>query len=143
MVAGPGTQFQDLNNYLAQYGLHTPGGGCGDVCVGGYMQGGGYGFTSREFGMNCDNVLSFSMMLADQSVVIANADQNADLYWAVRGGTGNNFGVLLSVLYQLYYLPSVWGVWLQWPIENAAQALYEMQSNYMTAGLAIETNSAI
>jgi FAD/FMN-containing dehydrogenase len=134
LIAGPGTQFANLNAYLSNYGLHTPGGGCGDVCVGGYMQGGGYGFTSREFGMNCDNVLGFDMMLADGSVVTATPTQNADLFWAVRGGTGNNFGVLLSVIYQVYQLPSVWGVWLQWPLENAAQALYEMQSNYMLSG---------
>jgi len=47
-MVGPGTQFGNLNTYLASYGLHTPGGGCPNVCVGGYMQGGGYGFTSRE-----------------------------------------------------------------------------------------------
>ncbi len=134
LIAGPGTPFGTLNTYLATYGLHTPGGGCPEVCVGGYMQGGGYGFTSREFGMNCDNVLAFEMMLADGSVVAANPTTNGDLFWAVRGGTGNNFGVLLNVLYQLYELPAVWGVWLQWPLDNAAAALYEMQNNYMLSG---------
>jgi len=89
--------------------VHTPGGGCPDVCVGGYMQGGGYGFTSREFGMNCDNVVEFHMMLADGSIVVANPNQNRNLFWAVRGGTGNNFGVLLSVTYKLYSLYNVWG----------------------------------
>jgi FAD/FMN-containing dehydrogenase len=134
LIVGPGTQFGNLNTYLASYGLHTPGGGCPTVCIGGYMQGGGYGFTSREFGINCDNVLGFDMMLADNSVVTANATQNGDLYWAVRGGTGNNFGVLLAALYRVYELPSVWGVWLQWPLQNAAQALFEMQNNYMLSG---------
>jgi FAD/FMN-containing dehydrogenase len=134
LVVGPGAQFGNVNTYLASYGLHTPGGGCPTVCIGGYMQGGGYGFTSREFGINSDNVLAFDMMLANQSVVTANATQNGDLYWAVRGGTGNNFGVLLSVLYQVYELPLVWGVWLQWPLANAAQALYMMQNDYMLSG---------
>jgi FAD/FMN-containing dehydrogenase len=134
LLVGPGAQFGSINKFLALYGLHTPGGGCGTVCVGGYMQGGGYGFTSREFGMNCDNVLGFDMMLADGKVVTANAVVNGDLYWAVRGGTGNNFGVLLTISYQLYELPLVWGVWLQWPLENAAAALLEMQNNYMLSG---------
>jgi FAD/FMN-containing dehydrogenase len=134
LIVGPGTPFGTLNAYLAPFGLHTPGGGCPDVCIGGYMQGGGYGFTSREFGMNCDNVLAFDMMLTDGQIVTANATTNGDLFWAVRGGTGNNFGVLLSVLYQVYELPSVWGVWLQWPLENAAAALVEMQTNYMLTG---------
>jgi FAD/FMN-containing dehydrogenase len=134
LYAGPGTQFGQLNAYLAQYGYHTPGGGCPDVCVGGYMQGGGYGFTSREFGMNCDNVVTLSMMLADGQVVSANATTNADLYWAVRGGTGNNFGILLWAGYKIYHLALVWGVWLQWPLDDAPAALVEMQTNYMLSG---------
>lgn len=131
---GPGLQFADMNKYLSSFGLHVPSGGCGDVRVGGYMQGGGYGFTSREFGINSDNVLAFNMMLADGSTVYADADTNGDLFWAVRGGTGNNFGVLLNATYQVQFMPLVWGVWLQWPMENAATALGLMQQNYMLSG---------
>jgi FAD/FMN-containing dehydrogenase len=134
VMVGPGTQFANLNSYLSSYMLHVPGGGCGDVCVGGYMQGGGYGFTSRAFGMNSDNVVGFTMMLFDGSVVTADRNTNADLFWAVRGGTGNNFGVLLQVAYGVQFVPSVWGVWLQWPIANAATALLAMQENYMLSG---------
>ena len=142
---GPGVQFGALNNYLAQYGVHTPGGGCSNVCVGGYMQGGGYGFTSREFGMNCDNVNFIRMMLADGRVVDAwdynpNNRQNADLFWAVRGGTGNNFGVLLGAIYDTHNLPGIWGAWLQWPLDTtdgvkyAADALHLLQQQYMLSG---------
>jgi FAD/FMN-containing dehydrogenase len=131
---GPGTSFAKFNGYLSPYGLHVPGGGCGDVCVAGYMQGGGYGFTSRQFGMNSDNVLAFDMMLANGQVVSADRSTNGDLFWAVRGGTGNNFGVLTAVAYELQYMPSVWGVWLQWPLASAAQALLEMQTNFMLSG---------
>jgi len=134
VIVGPGTPFATLNSYLSEYGLHIPGGGCGDVCMGGYMQGGGYGFTSREFGMNCDNVIGLSMMLADGQVVIADPQTNGDLFWAVRGGTGNNFGVLVGATYQTHVLPSVWGVWLQWPMTTAAQALVLMQTSYMQSG---------
>ena len=134
LYVGPGATFGELNAYLEPYGLHVPGGGCPDVCIGGYMQGGGYGFTSREFGINCDNVVTFDMMLADGRVVSANATTNGDLYWAVRGGTGNNFGILLWAGYRVYNLPSVWGVWLQWPLANAATALFEMQNGYMLTG---------
>jgi FAD/FMN-containing dehydrogenase len=66
---GPGTAFEKLNATLDSYRLHLPGGGCPDFCVGGYMQGGGYGFTSREFGMHCDSVLSVLVMLVDGSIV--------------------------------------------------------------------------
>ena len=73
---GAGVTFRKLNKILDQYGLHIPGGECEDVCIGGYMQGGGYGLTSREFGMNCDNVIEFTMLTYDADgahVVVASA----------------------------------------------------------------------
>lgn len=130
-TVGAGTSFGKLNHVLDLYGLHVPGGGCPDVCVGGYMQGGGYGFTSRMFGINCDNVLQVDVMLADGTIVVANAAQNQDLFWAVRGGTGNNFGVLLTVTYQLYPLGDLWAFGVSWPIEKAPEALRYLQQHYM------------
>lgn len=136
-VAGAGINFGAFNDYLTAYGVHVPGGGCPDVRVGGYMQGGGYGFTSRQFGMHCDNVVWFSMMLANGGVVFASPTVNGDLYWAVRGGTGNNFGVLINVQYKVHPLQALWGAWLQWPLDSmggvsrAAAALVELQQNYM------------
>jgi FAD/FMN-containing dehydrogenase len=130
-IVGPGTQFHKLNAMLLGTGLHVPGGGCPDVCVAGYMQGGGYGFTSRMFGMNCDNVLEVSMMLADGRIVVANAVDNPDLYWAVRGGTGNNFGVLLQVTYQLHQLGDIWAFGLLWQLDQAAVALNYLQQHFM------------
>lgn len=134
VVVGAGTPFGYLNRVLHEYGLHVPTGACPDVCVAGYMQGGGYGFTSREFGMNCDNVESAQLMLADGRVVTASATQNPDLFWAIRGGTGGNFGILLEVTYRLYEVGKLWGLWLRWPIEQAAAVLAELQKNYMKTG---------
>jgi hypothetical protein len=100
---------------------------------------GGYGFTSREFGMNCDNVTEMRVMLWDEKIkdgrtVIANPGTNADLFWAVRGGTGNNFGVVTGVTYKLYDLPGIWGAWLQWPLDQGAEPLYLLQNGYMLSG---------
>jgi len=131
-TVGAGTNFGTLNQVLDANGLHVPGGGCEDVCVAGYMQGGGFGFTSRQFAMNCDNVVSVTVMLADQGIVIANATQNADLFWAIRGGTGNNFGVLLEIDYQCYPLGQLWGFGLLWPVDKAAAALKIMQDQFTT-----------
>jgi len=127
---GAGTPFSMVNQTLGLYGLHVPGGGCLDVCVGGYMQGGGYGFTSREFGMNCDNAAAVTVMLYDGSIVVADSADNIDLWTAVRGGTGNNFGVLLEVTYQLRALHDLAGRVLFWPIEQAAEALATLQNDY-------------
>lgn len=113
---GTGLNFGALNKELAAYGLHIPGGECEGVCVGGFVQGGGLGFTSATYGMNSDNVLEMRVMLADGSVVIASETRNADLWWAMRGGTGGNFGVLLSVTYRAYPLKECTGWALAWPM---------------------------
>lgn len=131
---GPGTPFKILNSVLNDYHLHVPGGACQDVCVAGFMMGGGYGFTSRRFGMNCDNVAGVTVMLADGSIVIADADTNPDLFWAIRGGTGNNFGILLEIRYHLHDLYEVWGVHIKWPLDQAAPALALLQEKYMKDG---------
>jgi len=137
-TAGPGVNFEKFNTELDTHGLHTPGGDCLDVCIGGYMQGGGYGLTSREFGMNCDNVTAFTMMTYDSAgahIVKASATQNPQLFWAVRGGTGNQFGVLLDVTYQLYPLGLVWGFGIKWmDLKYAPAALLATQEGFMKAG---------
>lgn len=134
-VLETGCNFDKINSTLEFYGLHIPGGGCPTVCIGGFMQGGGYGMTSRMYGMNCDNVLECTVMLADGQLVIANAFQNEDLFWALRGGTGGNFGVLLSIKYQLHRLGNIYGIQLKWPIENdldnASAVLYTIQEHYL------------
>lgn len=146
----PGCNFGELNDTLDLYQMHVPSGGCPDVCPGGYMQGGGFGFTSRIYGMNCDNVLGVEVALADGTFVKANDTVNSDLYWAVRGGTGNNFGVITSIDYGLHEIPKVnankppmvWGYSLRWPLvtpllmRQAAAALNLMQTGYMAGDTA-------
>ena len=140
-TVGTGCPFSKLDLALAATGLHVPGGECGDVCVGGYVQGGGYGFTSVTFGMSCDNVIDMRVMLADGRIVTASESVNADLWWAMRGGTGGNFGVLLSLRYRLRPLGDVFGWALIWALqtetdlENATGALMALQSGYMLANL--------
>jgi hypothetical protein len=136
-TVGAGCNFGRLSRALHQYGLHVPIGECSDVCVAGFMQGGGYGFTSRLYGMECDNVLSVRVMLADGSIVKADAITNSDLFWAVRGGTGGNFGVLLSVVFRLHVIGDILGWSVVWPLGTpadrgiAAAALLAMQADYM------------
>jgi hypothetical protein len=88
--------------------------------------------------MNCDNVIEALVMLADGSIVCASERCNADLFWALRGGTGNNFGVLLQATYQLHYPGPLWGFGVSWPLgpngENAdrAVAAFETLQNGVT-----------
>ncbi|APG88026.1 FAD-dependent oxidoreductase (plasmid) [Sinorhizobium americanum CCGM7] len=137
---GPGTNFRKFNAKLQYFDLHTPGGACADVCIGGYMQGGGYGFTARMFGMNCDQVQAVRLMLADGRMVDADENTNSDLFWAVRGGTGSNFGVLLAVKYRLYKGNDFAGFSIVWSMNtdeeaaNAARALAWLQEHFMRTG---------
>lgn len=130
----PGVTFGELNSVLDRHRLHVPGGGCEDVCVAGYMQGGGFGFTSRRFGMNCDNVVEIAVMDRDGVVHRADARSNADLFWAVRGGTGGNFGIVVEIAYRLHPLGNVWGFGVRWDIEHAAGGLEAMQRGYTRGG---------
>jgi FAD/FMN-containing dehydrogenase len=128
---GAGAQFGLLNAVLDPYGLHVPGGTCADVGVAGFMQGGGYGLTSRRFGIGSDTIVGLTMMLADGRIVEASETHERDLWWAVRGGTGNQFGVLLELTFKLVELPSVWSFQLQWTVDDAPKALDALQRGYM------------
>src|SRR3954451_12942248 len=128
---GAGANFGLLNAVLDGYGLHVPGGTCADVGVAGFMQGGGYGLTSRRYGINSDCVLAVTMMLADGTIVVADETHERDLWWAVRGGTGNQFGILLDITYRVVELPSVWSFELRWTVEDAPAALDAIQRGYM------------
>lgn len=63
----------------------------GDVGVGGLLLGGGLSFLSAEYGLPCDNVVNYEVVLSNAKIVNANASSNTDLFWALKGG-GNQFG---------------------------------------------------
>ena len=128
---GAGSDWGYVNAVLDSFGLHVPGGGCESVCVAGFMQGGGYGYTSRMYGMNCDNVVAVKVMLADGRILVADERRNVPLFWAVRGGTGGNFGVLLEISYRLHRTRPLWDFGLRWRIEDAPRAILAIQDGYM------------
>jgi FAD/FMN-containing dehydrogenase len=103
------------------------------LSIGGFMQGGGYGLFPRTLGMNCDAVTEVRVMLADGSIVTANENKNHDLWWAIRGGTGGNFGILLSITYLARDRMTPAGKQISWNLAdrmgpaNAARALNAMQ----------------
>eukprot|EP01030_Chromulinospumella_sphaerica_P000507 gene507-503_t len=130
----PGTDFDHFNGAMNHTGWHVPTGACGSVCVGGFVQGGGYGYTSRAFGIQSDLVDSFRVAQANGTIITASAQEHPDLYWALRGGTGGNFGVVLQVTYRMQRLDQVWAWAISWDAVHAAQVLTLMQAGYMKTG---------
>jgi len=127
---GPGCTFGKLNRFMKANKLHIPTGNCDDVRCGGYVQGGGYGYTSRQHGMQCDVVAEATVMLADGQMVTASADVNPDLYWAISGGTGNNFGVIVNIVYQAVPMEEIWGFVITWSGNDAPAAMKLAQDEY-------------
>jgi hypothetical protein len=93
---GTGAEQVDVVNALAPSGLTVSGGFCPTVALGGFLQGGGIGLLSRSVGVTCDTVVSARVALASGQIVTASATEHPDLYWAIRGGGGGNFGVVTS-----------------------------------------------
>src|SRR5215475_102572 len=93
---GPGAQMVDITNTLAASGLAISGGFYPTVAAGGYLHGGGLGSLIRHVGIASDKVTAARVVLASGRVVTASARENPDLYWAVRGGGGGNFGIVVA-----------------------------------------------
>ena len=121
-VAG-GTLWGHFNRETQAHGLATTGGVVSSTGVGGLTLGGGLGWLMPKYGMALDNLLSVEMVLADGRIVRAAETENADLFWAVRGG-GGNFGVASSFEFRLHDVgPTVAGGLIAWPIERARDVL--------------------
>jgi FAD/FMN-containing dehydrogenase len=96
-----GVRWNEFNRDTQLHGLATTGGVVGSTGIAGLTLGGGLGWLMPLYGLALDNLKSAEMVLADGSVKRASADENADLFWAIRGG-GSNFGIAASLEYQLH-----------------------------------------
>ncbi|GAB1311770.1 FAD-binding PCMH-type domain-containing protein [Madurella fahalii] len=107
-LIGVGATWGEVYAMLEPLGLSVAGGRVADVGVGGLVTGGGISFFSPRYGWTCDTVSSYQVVLADGSIVKVNADENSDLWWALRGGS-NNFGAVTAVSMDTFDLGKIWG----------------------------------
>jgi FAD/FMN-containing dehydrogenase len=122
VLAGGGAQWGDVDHAAHAFGLAVPAGVVSTTGVGGLTLGGGIGHLTRQCGLTIDNLLAVDMVLADGRFVTANAKENADLFWAVRGG-GGNFGVVTAFLYKAHPIHTNYAGPMLYPLEDAADVL--------------------
>ncbi|MBV9338419.1 MAG: FAD-binding oxidoreductase [Solirubrobacterales bacterium] len=128
-TVGAGAQLIDVYAALAARGVTIPAGSCPSVGIAGHALGGGMGLAGRQFGLTADNLLSAQIVTADGRLLTVSARQNPDLYWALRGGGGGNFGVVTSFTFRVHAVPRTvaWFI-LSWPASRGADALAAWQA---------------
>ena len=117
-----GARWREFDAATHAHGLATTGGLISTTGVGGLTLGGGLGWLMRSYGLAADNVVGVEIVTADGQVRRADATENPDLFWGVRGG-GGNFGVVTSFEFKLHPVSTVYGGMLVYPAARAPEVL--------------------
>jgi hypothetical protein len=99
-VVGAGTQLIDLYEALAKAGRLLPAGSCPSVGIAGLALGGGLGVVARKYGLTCDRIIGARIVTQDSRVRDVSAAKEPDLFWALCGGGGGNFGIVTSFTFR-------------------------------------------
>jgi FAD binding domain/Berberine and berberine like len=131
-TCGGGALWEDLDPACLRHGLATPGGTFGDTGVAGLTLGGGIGHLIGLHGLTLDNLLAATVVAADGNVVRTAADENDELFWALRGG-GGNFGVVVDFTFRLHPVGLLLGGLLTYRLADAERVLRTWRDLMATA----------
>jgi FAD/FMN-containing dehydrogenase len=129
----PGATLGDFDKAVQAHGLATPTGINSTTGIAGLTLGGGFGWLTRKYGMTIDSLVSVDMVTADGRKKHVSEDENADLFWAIRGG-GGNFGVVTRFEFALYPVgPEILAGLLVFPLNQAKQVLQKYREYVKSA----------
>jgi FAD/FMN-containing dehydrogenase len=120
--AEPGLTLCEFDHETQAFGLATALGMVSKTGIAGLTLGGGFGHLSGKYGLACDNLIGADVVTADGRLLKANASENPDLFWGVRGG-GGNFGIVTSFEYRLHEITTVLGGAVLYPAAKAKDIL--------------------
>ncbi len=119
-----GAWLNHLDSATLPHGLVTTGGVVSHTGIGGFTLGGGFGRLNRKYGLAVDNLVSAQIVTADGKLRTISAEEEPDLFWAIRGG-GGNFGVVTRFDYQLHpFNREVLSGMIMWPVDQASEVLH-------------------
>jgi FAD/FMN-containing dehydrogenase len=128
-----GVLWAEVTDAAADYGLAALAGSSPDVGVVGYTLGGGVSWLGRRYGLAANSVTAVELVNAQGDLVHADAEQNADLFWALRGG-GGSFGVVTAIEFELYPVTDVYAGVLFFPLERAQRSCVRGAAGSTRAG---------
>jgi FAD/FMN-containing dehydrogenase len=120
-IVGAGVRLGDLYRRLGDGGFTLSAGTCPSVGIAGLTLGGGFGFLSRQDGLTCDNLLAVDLVAADGALLHVSAQEQPDLFWALRGGGGGNFGIATSFTFRLRTIGDVALFRVTWRWDEVAE----------------------
>ena len=122
-----GALLGDIYEYLDEHGLTIAAGACPSVGIAGLTLGGGLGILSRKYGLTCDLLVGAQVALADGRIVDCDGQREPDLFWALRGAGGGQFGVVTSFQFRTVPADDLTCFKLTWPHRQAATVVEQWQ----------------
>ena len=147
-VIGAGAKLVDVYDQLSTAGVCIPSGSCPTIGIAGITLGGGIGVLDRAWGLTCDSLLAAQVVLADGTIVDVSENSHADLFWALRGGGGGNFGVVAQMTFKTFPTSDLTTLSAEFAWADAAkvftawQAWPQTMPDALWSGLVLATTSS-